>query len=200
MKYPSVGWSLTDALTDAFDFSWVVLWLSTYADSNPHIYIISLPVFMGILLFKVFKRQKSLKDYGQIFLVALSLALLRLAYFWLRWDDYTVSANVVDYTSFQIMLGCVGVFASVAGGLMLMKDGNNIRIKSLGLLFAVLRQFWLAGFYLVFTSFLNVFIQVTQMTEPWLLSYDTFWLSLIVLIFEVFITLTVYRYVISNKR
>lgn len=200
LKYASVGWSLTDALTDAFDFSWVVLWLSTYADSNPHIYIISLPVFIGILLFKVFKRKKSIKDYGKIFLVALILVLLRLAYFWLRLDDYTVSANLVSYTSFQITLGCAGVFAGVAGGLMLMKDGKNIRVKSLGLIFAVLRQFWLAGFYLVFTSFLNSFTQVTQMTEPWLLSYDSFWLSFIVLIFEVFIILTVYRYVISNKR
>lgn len=194
-----LGWKLTDALVDAFDFSWVALWLSTYADGNPHILLLSLPIFIGIILFKIIKQKKAIKDYYKIFFVAFFFTLIRLAYFLLRLDDYTVSANPAIYTPFQITIGCIGIFASVAGGLIIMRDSTSPRGKLLGLLLAVSRQFWLAGFYLVFITLLNSVTPITKNTETWLLSYDTFWLSLIVLTFEIMVILATYRHAISNE-
>jgi hypothetical protein len=198
-RQPPFGWGVTDALMDAFDFSWVALWLSTYADGNPHIYTISILLLVGILLFKLIKQKKSLKDYCEIFIVALTFTFAHLTYFLLRQDDYTVSANLVNYTPLQVTLGCLGIFSGVAGGLILMKDGKKRVVKFLGLLLTILRQFWMTGFYLVFITLLNIVTPITKNTEPWLLSYDTFWLSAIVLICEVPAILVI-RYIISDKR
>lgn len=198
-KESPFGWVLTDGLIDALDYSWVVLWVNVLADDNPYIYVISLPIFIGILLFKIFKQKKSLKDYRKIFLVAFLLTFLRLGYCWLRLDNYSVSVNPVNYTAIQILVGCIGVFSGVAGGLMLMRDTKKTVVIFFGLLFAVLRQFWLTGFYFVFLTLLNNATQVTGMTEAWQLNYNSFWLSFIVLVLEVFIILVSYRYVISNK-
>lgn len=195
----SVGWQVQDAFTDALDYSWVVLWLSTYADGNPNIYLFSIPVFVGILLFMFYRRKRSFKDYSRIWIVALALTLLRLAYFWLRADDYTVSANLVDYTALQIALGCGGVFASIAGGFILIRESASRKGKFLGLLFTSLRAFWMTGFYLVFITALNTITPLTRNTQPWLLSYDTFWLSLIPLVLEIAIIIVAYRYLLSDR-
>ncbi|MHB1131848.1 MAG: hypothetical protein ACYC4L_05600 [Chloroflexota bacterium] len=191
-------WSVADPLTDAFDFSWVALWLSTYADSNPQIHLLSLPLFVGILSVKVVRHRKRVKSYGKAFLAAGILALVHVVYYLLRLDEYTVSANLVSYTTLEVTVGCVGVFASAAVGLLLMKDGSSTRVKSLGLFVAVSRQLWLTGFNLAFITLLNSVPQITKNTEPWLLSYDAFWLSLIVLVFEVGAILAAYRLIASD--
>lgn len=198
-KRAPFGWIVTDGFIDALDYSWVVLWVNVYADDNPYIYVISLPIFIGILLFKIFKRKKLLKDYRKIFLIAFLLTLFRMIYCLLRLDDYTVSTNLVNYTAVHILVGCVGVFSGVAGGLMLMKDTKKFIVKSLGLIFAVLRQFWLTGFYLAFITLLNNIPEMTKMTAAGMWNYNTFWLSFIVLLFEMIIIFVMYRIVISNK-
>ncbi|MBN1430963.1 MAG: hypothetical protein JXB07_21520 [Anaerolineae bacterium] len=200
IEHVPLGWIVTDAVIDAFDFSWVALWLSTYADSNPHLLLLSLPVLIGILLVKLLKEKRSLKPYARVFVVALSIALLHLAYFLLRSDSYTVSDNLESHTTLQIALGTLGIFACVAGGLMIMKDAKKRRGKALGLIFTVLRQFWLTGFNLVFITILNVVTPVTRNTETWLLSYDAFWLSLIPLVVEGAVIFALYRYVILRDR
>jgi len=132
--------------------------------------------------------------------MAFLLALLRVVYFWLRWDDYSVSANLVNPTAFQITLGCMGVFACATGGLMLMKDTEKKVVKMLGLMFAVLPQFLLTGFFLVFITFMNTATQINGLTSMWLCNYYVFWLSFIGLLFEISIILALYRIVISGKR
>jgi hypothetical protein len=194
------GWAVADAVVDAFDFSWVVLWLSTYADGNPQLLLVSLPVFLGILLFKTLKQKQRLRAYTRVFLFALAFALARLGYFLLRVDEYTISANLAVYTPGQIALGGLGVFAGVAGGLMLMRDSSRRVVKLLGLALAVSRQLWMAGFYLAFITLLNALTPITKNTQPWLLSYDNFWLALVVLVFEVMVIFAAYRYWIRARK
>jgi hypothetical protein len=184
------GWVFADAFMDALDYSWVVLWVNTYADSNPDIYILSIPIFIGILLFKTFIQKKPLKDYQKILIIAFLLALFRLGYCLLRSAEYTVSANLLDYTVNDMVVGYAGIFSSVAGGLMLMRDSQKIVVKSLGLLFAVARQFWMAGFYLGFLTLCNNIPQVTNMTAAGVWNYTVFWLSFIPLVVEVVIILS----------
>ena len=191
------GWRWRDALWDAFDYAWVVMWLSTYADSNPQTLLVALAVFAGILLYKVVRHKKPLASYSKIFLFALAFALLRLAYYLSRMDAYSVSPNLADYPAWRVGLGSAGVFACVAGGLMIMKYSRRIWVKALGLLLAVSREFWMAGFYLVFITALNTIRPITDNTLLWQLSYDTLWLSLIVLVFEALLFYAVYRYVAS---
>ncbi|MBN1873308.1 MAG: hypothetical protein JXA33_03690 [Anaerolineae bacterium] len=194
------GWVLVDAIVDALDYSWVALWVNVYADSNPYIYIVSIPIFMSILLFKIFKQRKSIKEYQKILVIAFFLALFRLTYCLLRSDEYTVSANLVDYTFKDMVIGFAGVFSSGAGGLMLLRDSRKIVVKSLGLLFAVARQFWMAGFYLGFLTLLNNVPQVTKMTVAGVWNYTVFWLSFIPLMVEVLIILSTHQYITSDFR
>lgn len=196
-----VGWLLTDTLSDAFDYSWVVLWLNVQVTDSPFIYTVSLLIFITILLFKLIKRKKSIKDYKTIFIIAFLLAFLQLVYFYIRKDVYTVSSNFIEYTPSQIVLGCFGIFANVAGGLMLLKDAKKILVKSLGVIFAVLPQFLLTGFYLAFITLMNNLTQINKMTMPWLWNYNSFWLPLIVLTLEVTLILTLYRiFIFTGKR
>ena len=194
------GWVFADALVDALDYSWVVLWVNVYADANPDIYILSLPIFVGILLFKTFLQKKSLRDYQKILIFAFLLALFRLGYCLLRLDEYTVSTNLLDYTANDLVVGYTGVFSSLAGGLILMKDGQKIVVKFLGLLFAVARQFWMAGFYLAFLTFFNHVPQITNMTAAGVWNYSVFWLSFIPLVVEIVIILSANRYLTSDSR
>ena len=62
---PSIpfGWVLTDALSDALDYAWIALWVNVYADGNPSIYVVSIPIFTFLLLFKIFKHKKSFHQY-----------------------------------------------------------------------------------------------------------------------------------------
>lgn len=194
------GWRLIDPLTDILDFSWVALWLNLEIDNAPFIHKVALVVFFAILLFKVFIKKKSIREYQKIFLAAFALALLRVGYFLLRLDDYTISANFVDATAFHVLLGGVGVFACTAGGLMLLKDTQKVVIKLLGLLFAVFPQLLLTSFYLGFTTLLNVATVVARMTEPWVLNYHIFWLTFSALLIEIIIVLILYQALVSGKR
>lgn len=194
-----LGWFVTDTFLDAFDFSWVVLWLSTYADSNPQIHLLSIFVFICIFLYKIVKQKTPLKEYQRIFIAALVFTLAHLGYFLLRVDAYTVSSNLTVYTPLQIAAGCLGTFSGIAGGLMIMHDGRKSTVKLVGLVFAVLREFWMAAFYLVFITLLNCVTPITRNTGPWLLSYDNFWLAFIVLMVEILVILVVYRYAITAR-
>lgn len=179
-----LGRQVGDTIVDALDHSWVAVWLSTYADGNPQIHLVTVLLFVGILAFQAAKRGKPIREYHSIFLAALVVAISRLVYFTLRADDITISANLVDYSVARIAIGCLGVFSGVAGGLILMRDGRRRIARVFGFLLAVLRQVWLAAFYFLFTSLLNVLTPVSGMTEQWVLTYDRFWLALIALAFE----------------
>lgn len=193
-------WTLADVLTDVLDYAWVVLWLDVRVVNGPLIYAIALSLFIVILALKILRQKKSIRDYQGIFLVAFLLTLVRLLYCLARMDDYSVSTNLVNYTAPQIALGCVGVFACATGGLVLMQETTRIQVKILGLVSAVLPQFVLTGFYLVFITFMSIVIEVNGMTLRWLWNYNAFWLSFIGLLFEISIILVLYRIVISGRR
>lgn len=188
-------WSLTDGLTDTLDYAWVVFWLDNYSDANPSILALSLPVFILIVLVKVLWQKKSMGSYAKIFIFAALLASIRLGYFLIRETDYTVSANLVGVTPLQIGAGTLGVFASAAGGLMVMKDSRRQIVRAMGLVFAVGRQFWLTGYRFAFLTLFNVAPQqVTGMTTAWIWNYNSFWPLLAVLVLEACIVLAAHRY------
>jgi hypothetical protein len=192
-------WWFTDLITDILDYAWVVLWLDVRVVNAPFIYAILLPIAIVILLWKMLRQKKSIQEYQGVFLAGFLLTLLRLIYCLVRMDDYSVSANLVNYTASQIALGCVGVFACASGGLMLMKDTNKSVVKTLGLVFAALPQFLLSAFYLVFITFMNAVTPINDMTVPWLWNYNVFWLSSTGLFCEIAIILALYRMVVSAK-
>lgn len=195
-----LGWVAADAVLDALDYAWVVLWTSVYADSNPYIYALSIPVFVGLLAFKIVRQKRPLREYRGILAGALALALLRLGYYGLRLNDYTISTNLLDDSAAGLAVGFGGVFASAAGGLMLMKDSPRIAVKFLGLLWAVARQFWMAGFYLGFLTVLNNIPQVTKMTAAGVWNYTLFWLAMIPLVVEAALILAAHRLLSAPRR
>lgn len=188
-----LGWSLIDTLTDVLDYSWVVLWLDNYSDSNPYIYALSLPVLIIILLLKLVKQKRPIKNYRMIFTISILLSLIRVGYYVIRLDDYTVSANLVSPTPCQVAIGGLGIFATTTGGLILMRDSKKKAVKALGFLLAVSRQLWLAGFRFAFITLLNNVPAVTKMTRPGVWNYCAFWLPFLALLIEVVVILAVYR-------
>ncbi len=194
------GWVPADTVLDALDYAWVVLWTNVYADSNPYIYALSIPLFIGLLLFKTVRQKQPAREYLGILVIAALLALLRLGYYWLRLNDYTVSVNVLDDSAAGLAVGFGGVFASVAGGLWLFKDSPRIVVRLLGLLWAVARQFWMAGFYLGFLTLLNNLPQVTKMTAAGVWNYTVVWLAVIPLVVEAALILAAYRLLTTSRR
>jgi len=193
------GWIVADTLADAFDYSWVTLWLNPMIIGAPFISKLSLAIFALILLIKLAWRKRPLGQYRGALLAGAALALVRLAYFLLRRESVTVCATHVEYSAAQIAAGCLGVWANVAGGLILLRDAKKAIGRLLGLILAVLPQFLLAGFYIVYITFMNTAIQITPMEEMWLCNYNTLWLALIVLAFEIALILALHRAMRAGK-
>jgi len=197
---PPLWWGL-DALLDALDYSWVVMWLDYRVINMTFWAWFSVALFAAILLWQVLRRKKTLGSYRRIFLAALIFALVRLAFFLLRWDTYTVSADLISPTAYQLALGSLGLFANVAGGLMVMKEAAKPMGKALGLVFVLLPQFVLTGFYLIWITLMNLVGQaVVRMTLPWLWKYYVVWLPSVVLFLEILLLLVLYRPLISDGR
>ena len=198
---PPFGRVVTGALIDALDYSWVAFWTGPHTyQSNSYIYIASIPILIGILLFKTFKRNKVFKDYQKIFKIALLLALFRLSYYLLRLNEYTASTNLLDPGIAEAAIGFAGVFSSVAGGLILIRDSKKILVKSLGLLFAVAHQSWMVVFILGLLTLFNKVPRLAHMTVADIWTYNILWLVLIPLLAEIIIILSANRYLTSASR
>jgi len=198
---PPFGRVVTGAFIDALDYSWVAFWIGPYTyQANSYIYIASIPILIGILLFKIFKQNKTFKDYQKIFSVAFLLAFFRLAYYLLRLNEYTASTNILDPGIMETTIGFAGVFSGVAGGLILIRDSKKILVKSLGLLFAVAHQLWMVGFVLGLLTLFNKVPRIAHITVADIWSYNILWLVLIPLLAEVVIILSASRYLTSDSR
>ena len=194
-----LGWGL-DALVDALDYSWAAMWLDTRVVNTTFWAWLSVALGAAILLWQVWRRKRPLGNYRRIFLAALVFALARLAYFLLRRDAYTVSADLISPTTLQVALGTVGLFAGVSGGLILMKEANKPIGKALGLILALLPQFVLTGFYLGWITLMNLVGQVVvRMTMPWLWKYYILWLPSVALFLELLLLLLLYRPIIGER-
>lgn len=188
-------WVVRDALWDAFDFSWVLLWLDLNIVNSFFVYLLPAALFIILLLVKVLRQKKPLSDYRYVFLSAFVVILLRLVYFLARWDDYSVSGNYADYTAGHIALGIAGEFACVSAGLMLLKDARRMWGRIFGMALAVLPQLMLTGFYLAFTTLYNILTPVTGMTASGLFNYANFWMLALVLLFDIGMIYALYRFV-----
>ena len=165
---------------------------------NLYIYAAAIPAFVGILLFTIFKRKKVFAEYKNILIFAFLLALFRLAYYLLRIDEYTVSANILDPGIMDLVISFTAFFSGVAGGMLLIRDSKRILVKFLGLLFAVAHQFWLTGFFLGLLILFDNVPRVTGMTTAGVWSYKILWLMFIPLLVEVVIILSANRYLASE--
>ncbi len=196
-----LGWRLLDPIADALDYSWVVMWLDTRVINTTFWAWLSVVLLAAILLWQVVRRKRSLGSYGKIFLAALVFALVRLAYFLVRRDAYTVSADLVSATTLQIALRSLGLFANVAGGMILIREAKKPVGKALGLIFALLPQFVLTGFYLVWITLMNLVGQVVvRMTMPWLWNYYILRLPSVALFLELLLLLVLYRPIMGDRR
>lgn len=195
-----LGWRVMDALRDALDYAWVVMWLDVKVVNAPLLSTVSLVIFAGLLWVKLWRQKRELRNYYAIFSAGACFTGLRLLYCWARLDDYTVSANLVTPTALAILLGGSGVFANIAGGLMIIQDARRMGGKLFGLGFALLPQFVLTGFYLLFITLMNVAVQVTKMTTPWLWNYYAFWLPLLGLLVELALLIVLYEVIRLSKR
>jgi hypothetical protein len=181
-------WTITDAAVDALDYSWVAMGV-VYSP----LALILLAIFMVILLVKIFRQKKSIRRYRAVFLLGFLFVAVRLVYLLVRMNAYSVSANIVSYTVFKIVLGCVGIFAGIAGGLILIEDAKRTIARVFGLLLAVLPQFLLAGFYFASITITNAIFRIKNPTPLWLWNYNAFWLPFSVLLFECVAILVLYR-------
>ena len=196
--HPPFGRVLAGEFVDALDYSWVAFWGGPFAYMNLYIYAAAIPAFVGILLFTIFKRKKVFAEYKNILIFAFLLALFRLAYYLLRIDEYTVSANILDPGIMDLVISFTAFFSGVAGGMLLIRDSKRILVKFLGLLFAVAHQFWLTGFFLGLLILFDNVPRVTGMTTAGVWSYKILWLMFIPLLVEVVIILSANRYLASE--
>jgi hypothetical protein len=194
------GWVIGDALVDGLDYGWVIHWVNPYADSNPHLYLGALFLLAVILIIQRLIRKKSLGSYRGIFLAALLIALLRLAYGLLRLNQFTITNDQVVYRAADWLTGFGGIFACLAGGLILIKDSRRVIVKILGFLLAVARPLWMTLFYALFLTLINNVPQVTGMTNANVWNYRLFEVSLIPLAVEALIVLILVRWVSIHKR
>lgn len=194
-KKAPVLWSLTDPLLDSLDYSWVAVGVV-----NSGLALVMLVIFAVVLLIKVVRQKKPVKNYQKIFMAGFLLASLRLIYLLLRIDHCSISATAADYNATKILLGFVGIFASTTGGLMIMKDAKKIIIKITGLLLAVMPHFLFTGFYFGFITLTNVLLKAQSSANMWLWNYNAFWLPFITLVFEAIIICAVYHYIISEGK
>ena len=104
---PPIGWGM-DALVDALDYSWTVMWLDTRVINTTFWAWLSVVLLAAILAWQILRRKRSLGSYRRIYLAALVFALARLLYFLLRRDAYTASADLISPTTLQIVLGTAG--------------------------------------------------------------------------------------------
>jgi hypothetical protein len=193
-KNASMLWTLGDAIKDSFDQSWIVIGV-VYGELS----IGMLALFLAILLFKIWRRNKTITEYLTIFGLGVMLAAVQVAYLFAQMDYYSVSAYVVDYSLPQILLGFIGVFSSTAGGLMLMKDAKSLSVRILGVLVAVLPQLLFTGLYFGVVTFTNLIYKFANPVSIFLWNYATVGMPAIVLLVEIVIVLLSFNFFVTKR-
>lgn len=181
-------WRMADAVIDALDFSWVAI-----GNVNGPFAFLPLMLFLAVLLWKTLRRRRPVGRYAGIFLFSLLLAGLRAGYVLLRMDEYSIAATVADWSAADIGLGFLGVFASTAGGLMVMRDARRFPVLAAGLILAVLPEFFLTAFYFGVITVTNLAYKLNPSTGYWVWNYTSFWLTFAVLVAEDTMVVLVHR-------
>jgi hypothetical protein len=170
------------------DYSWVVIGVV----NGPFAFLL-LAAFFAVLLWKLLRRKRTAAEYRGVFLLGLLYSAVRTAYVLLRMDDYSVSANVVQWSAADLALGFLGAFACSAGGLMVMRDARTAAMRAAGLALSVLPEFLLTAFYFVFITVTNLIYASNPSTPAGIWNYRAFWLPCIALVFEGFLFVVFYR-------
>ncbi|MBN1438584.1 MAG: hypothetical protein JW929_04165 [Anaerolineales bacterium] len=172
-------WKAADTVLDVLDYSWTVI----SPVQGPFAFL-HLAVFLAVLFWKTLRRKHALGEYRTVVLLGLTYSMLRSLYVLLRIDDYSVSANIAEWSAADLTLGFLGSFACAAGGLTVMRDAGGAIAQAAGLLLAVLPQLFLTAFYFISITFTNAFYMSNSATPLGIWNYRAFWLPFLALAVE----------------
>lgn len=181
-------WTLYDGLLDALDYNWVTIGV-VY---NPFslVLLIGLAILLSI---KCRGGKRTLPNYKWFYLAGILFAGLHIAYVLLRMDKFTVSADMIDYSISQIVLGFIGFFSTSTAGLILVREAGKTISRVLGWLVAISPQLLLTGFKFGVISYTDfIFISQNTVHQP-LWNYNSFWISFLVLVIELLLLIPLYR-------
>lgn len=160
-KTPPFLWAIVDSLHDAFEYSWVVRGVTQGTISFGF-----LAIFLGIFLVKI-SRKRSVKAYIPSIVFGIVVALAQAIFIVYHGKSVTVSSYSVTYSPSQLLLGFLGTFSTVSGGMMIIADAQKFLLKMLGMCLCVLPQFLLTGFYFLVVSVTNLLYWHHQRMIVW---------------------------------
>jgi hypothetical protein len=178
-------WTIYDGIRDSFEHSWI-----TIGVVQSLISIFFLGVFLLIFLIYKLKKKIPIKSCLLAMGVGFIFALLQLLFIVLQEDHVTASSYIKTYPVFELILGFVGTFSLVSGGLILMLGAKKKILKVLGMIACVLPQIMLAIFNSITRIITNLTYSKLDLPAPW--NYSYVYQILIVLSVEVLVFLASY--------
>ena len=166
-----------DSIKDSFEYSWI-----TIGVVQGYISLVFLGVFLIIFLIYKIKKKITLRTYLLPMIAGFVLAALQLIFIILQADKVTASSYIKTYPTFKLILGFIGTFSTVSGGLILMLDARKKVLKVLGMIICVIPQFILTIFYSLMYIVTNLTFTANGLPSLW--NYSIVYQFLIVLVIE----------------
>ena len=170
-------WIFYDSIKDSFEYSWI-----TIGVVQGYISLVFLGVFLIIFLIYKIKKKITLRTYLLPMIAGFVLAALQLIFIILQADKVTASSYIKTYPTFKLILGFIGTFSTVSGGLILMLDARKKVLKVLGMIICVIPQFILTIFYSLMYIVTNLTFTANGLPSLW--NYSIVYQFLIVLVIE----------------
>lgn len=178
-------WFFYDAIKDSFEYSWI-----TIGVVQGYISLVFLGVFLIIFLIYKMKKKITLRTYLLPMIAGFVLAALQLIFIIFQADKVTASSYIKTYPAFKLILGFIGTFSTVSGGLILMLGARKKVLKVLGMIICVIPQFILTIFNSLMRIVTNLIFTANGLPSPW--NYSIVYQVLIVLVIEVSIFICLY--------
>jgi hypothetical protein len=178
-------WNFYNSIKDSFEFS-----LITIGPVQGYISLIFLGIFLLIFLIYKIKKKISLKTCLSVIIAGLIIATLQLIFIIFQSDKVTASSYIKTYPAFKLILGFIGTFSTISGGLILMLSARKRILKLLGMITCVLPQLALTLFYFLFYTITN--LQFTMLGFPPVWNYAIVYQFLIVLTIEIIVFICLY--------
>ncbi|MBN1821782.1 MAG: hypothetical protein JW833_13765 [Prolixibacteraceae bacterium] len=192
-KYPPFLWSFYDAITDAFDISWITKGLT-----RSYISVLFFFIFSIIIFFRI-KRGKTIKSYLPEILFAIIFASFQLIFVSLRMHSISVSSYVFNIKIFKLLLGFIGASSLVACGLILIDNSKKNFTRFVGIMLCVLPQLLLTVFLFAVVTVRNYYFQSNFNINLW--NWNSVFSPFIVMLIELLIvgTFLVLKRYYKNK-
>lgn len=149
-KKAPVFFSPADPVSDALDFSWIVIGVVNNAFALVFVFI------FGLIFILKYRKKRKLIPFLPSLIPAAMWAVFYLLYIILRVKVVTVSSYTMYLSPDQLIFGFLGSFASTAAGCMVISDARSWFGRILGGILTVLPQALLTLFYTGFIIFYNI--------------------------------------------